>query len=204
MDGEVAVSVQLDSRWVELPVRGGGEPGEWAARAVDELLRARDRALPRQERVVHEQTWAALLESLRARVDGGDVQLGAAYALLSDEDLLPVVVAEMAAVALTTSIDGLVDSLVLPAERRFGEPAVETVATAAGDAVRLEQMVVVHRFDEAGADEDPAVETSRFWVWPGPVEGTALVLSAWFSSPVDAELSGPLLDELAASVRVGG
>jgi hypothetical protein len=74
---------------------------------------------------------------------------------------------------------------------------VTELSSAAGDAVRVQQLRLVEE-----QDGEPSVQTSVVYVWPGPEPDTALTLTAWFDSPVEAELSREILDALAASVRM--
>ncbi len=69
--------------------------------------------------------------------------------------------------------------------------------TAAGEAARLKQVAVVEADDGSSS-----AATMLAYVWPGPVEGTAVLLHAYFGSPVDAELYEGDLDELARSLTI--
>lgn len=195
----VLLEVQLDPRWIELPVQQPVEAGEWAAGAVAEALAVR-RVVeePRVERhIVH--TYAALLDQLRARASQDGIELVGAYALVSPEDLLPLTVAELAVHRLEPghSVDRFVDALVVAPSQRFSEPDVHEVATAFGTAVRVQQLRVV----DEGEGRAPSVQTSVVYVWPGPAEHLVTTMSAWYGSPVDAETSRPVLEELAVSLR---
>jgi hypothetical protein len=193
------MSVALDSRWIELPVRNTVDSGEWATRAVDEALALRALVEPEAVRQLYVQTYAALVDQLRARADAPGSQVGAAWALLAEGDLLPVTVVEAALHLLDegSSLDRLVEQAIAAPQQRFAPPDVSELSTAAGDAIRVQQLRVV---DEAG--DDPTVQTSVMHVWPGPEPGTVLTLTAWFDSPVEAELSREPLDALAASLRM--
>lgn len=194
-----ALSVALDTRWIELPVREAVDSGEWAARAVDEALALRELREPAGVRHLYVQTYAALVDALRARTDVPGSQVGAAWALVAEADLLPVTVVEAALHLLEdgSTLDGFVEQAIAAPQDRFAPPDVTELSTAAGDALRVQQLRVV---DEGGAE--PTVQTSVVHVWPGPEPDTALTLTAWFDSPVEAELSRELLDALAASLRM--
>ena len=186
------VQLTVDEGWVDLPVRLDGDPGDWAAELVDRTLRERGTPEPNAVVQLYVQSWALLVERLRARRDGDAEHLGAAYALVSPDDLLPVAVAELWAVGTPMSLDAVVDAAVVDAGSRVGEPVVSEVTAPAGTGVRVQQYVV-----PSGSG---AVQCSVAHVWPGPLEGTTVLLSTWFSSFVDAELYGPVLEQLASSL----
>lgn len=198
--GVAGFSVQLDDRWIELPVRVPGDPGDWAQRAVDDALAVRGRTEPPAVRHLYVQTYAAVVEQLRGRADVPGSQLGAAWALVADADLLPVTVVEAALHLLDEGqhLDAFVEQLVVAPQARFAAPDVTELQTTAGPATRVQQLRVVDGSDPAA---EQTVQTSVVHVWPGPESGTALTLTAWFDSPVEAELSRAVLDELAASVQ---
>lgn len=195
----IDLEVLVDPRWVELPVQQCQEAGEWAEAAVAEALALR-RVVeePRIERLMV-QTYAATLDALRDRAPQDGLQLVGAYALVSPEDMLPVTVAELAVHRLESgqTADHFVDALVVEPSQRFAAPDVRELATAFGTAVRVQQLRVV----DEGQDAPPSVQTSVVHVWPGPMDHLVTTLSAWFGSPVDAETSRTVLEELAVSLR---
>lgn len=201
--GAAGFSVQLDDRWIELPVRVPGDPGDWAQRAVDDALALRGRAEPPGVVHLYVQTYAALVEQLRGREDLPGSELGAAWALVADADLLPVTVVEAALHLLEDgqSLDAFVEQVVVAPQARFAAPDVTELHTSAGTALRVQQLRIVDDGPDPGAEQ--TVQTSVVLVWPGPEPATALTLTAWFDSPVEAELSRSVLDELAASVQQG-
>lgn len=195
---QVRLTVEVDPRWVELPVQDDTDALAWAGGAVQEALRLRGLREPAPVVEVYTGTWAALAEQVRGRaVQDGAVVVGA-YGLLGEVDLLPVTVAELAVVRWEEGLDRFVDGLVVPADQRFAPPDVQEVATASGPAVRLQQLRVV----EEGPERDASVQTSVVHVWPGPEEHLVTVLTAWYDSPVDAEVTSGVLGGLAASLRV--
>lgn len=194
------LQVALDPRWIELPVYEPVEAGEWAAAAVADALAVR--GIVEDPRVVHlyVQTYAATLDGLRERaasVEG--VVLAGAYALVGQDELLADTVAELAYVSLEgfDRFDDFVDSCVVPAVQRFAEPDVTELDTAFGAAVRVQQLRIV----DEGEGQEPSLQTSVVYLWPGAAPGRAVALSAWFGSPVDAETTRPVVDQLAASLR---
>lgn len=199
MSAAPEVVVSLDEHWVAIPV-DAREPAEAARAVLDEALQNRGvTADLGGARALYEGAYADVVTSLRARVaaDPGSFLVGA-YALLAPTDPLPATVAELWAVAADLpGVDALADELVVPAAQRFGEPLVSTLATAAGQAVRVQQLLV--RPDHDG---QAAVRTSLSWVWAGPTPSTWLLMSAVFGSPVDAELLAERCDRLAASVTL--
>lgn len=188
------LSVQLDSAWLELPVRAQQDSGDWAVEAVDRALEERGQVAPASVRHLYVQAYAVLVDRLRERADAPGYQLGAAWALLADADLLPVTVVEAAAhlVEDGRGVDGFVEALVVAPHERFAPPDVQELATGSGPAVRLQQLRLV----------DDEVHTSVVYVWPGPADDVVVTLTAWYSSPVEAELSRERVDALAASLQV--
>lgn len=207
MSGTGELLVDLSGPWLELPVRGAVEPGAWAAEVVPALLE--ERVEPELVTSVLAATWARVLAGLRARADEPGLQLLGAFALLDDEGLVPVTVAEVTLLLrephqLGRGLDAVVEDLVLPVARRFAPPDVAELATAAGPAVRLRQLAVVteRAEDHPLGPGDEEVQTSVSYLWQGPAEDVVLVLSAWFGSSVEAELTLPLLDQAARTVRL--
>lgn len=196
-DGPVVLEVEVDPRWLELPVRSAVETDAWALGAIQEALALRGATENAAVRHLYVQTYAAVVEDLRERA----VQHGlvGAYALIGDEDLLPVTVAELAVHSReeALSIDAAVNSLVVAPSQRFSEPEVVEVRTDFGPAVRLQQLRIV----DEGAGQDPTVQTSVVHVWLGPTDHHMTTLSSWFGSPVDAETSREVLQALAVSLR---
>ena len=83
------MQVLLDPRWIDLPVGSPVEAGRWAAEAVAEALSLR--GIVEEPRVVHlyVQTYAATLNSIRARsLEHDDVTVAGAYALVGQDELL--------------------------------------------------------------------------------------------------------------------
>ena len=193
----VDMVVRLDGRWVELPVENQEDSGEWAAAAVAEGLAARSQDASTAVVALYTQAWAAVLDNLRERADGGDSRLVTAYGLVPGDEMLPVTVVELHATALDDArgVDGFVEDLVAPEEMRFGPPDVSEVSSPAGDAARLRQLLVV-----TDRDGGQTVATSLTYVWAGPDEGTAVLMTAYFASPMDAELNTALVDEVASSL----
>lgn len=180
---------------MELPIRTADRSvDDWAAGAVHRALEDRGAQVPPTERQVYVQTYATLLERLRERADGPGYQLGAAWALIADTDLLPVTVVEAALHLLQDgwSFNRFVDDLVAFPEERFAEPDLREAASGLGMGVRLQQLRIV-------GDE---VQTSVVYAWPGPDDDMAVTLTAWYASPVDAELARDVVDQLAASLSM--
>lgn len=195
-DHEVVVA--LDERWLELPL-SAPDP-EVAGEGLVAVLDGRGGTpLAPQAVALVARAWGELLGDLtrRGRQDPGS-RLVAAYALLAPTDPLPAAVAELWAMRLpASSLDAVADEVVAPAQERFGDPLVDSVATANGPAVRLEQLLV-----RPESDGTRGVRSQLTHVWAGPVEDTWLLLSAAFGSPVDAELMRGAYDELAGSLTV--
>lgn len=195
------LQVLLDPRWIELPIATPVEAGEWAAEAVADALAVRGIVEPAPVVHLYVQTYAATLDGLRDRaatLEGA--QLVGAYALVGQDELLADTVAELAHLPVDEAdrFEDVVDSFVVPAEQRFAEPDVSELDTAFGTAVRLQQLRIV----EEGQGREPSVQASVVYLWPGLTPGWAVVLSAWFGSAVDADTTRPVVDQLAASLRV--
>lgn len=196
-DGGAEIRVALDERWVEFPVRDRVGALSWAAQTTDDVLAARGISGPPELLNLCRTAWTRGLEDLRRRADTGDSVIFTAFGFVPLDEVLPVVVVEtFAASHGDDTLDRFVEDLVLPEYQRFGPPDVSELSTAAGDAVRLRQLVI----DDSGAE--PTVQTSLAYVWPGPQEGTVLLLSALFASPVEAELCTEPVDSLARSLTV--
>ncbi|MEX2289953.1 MAG: hypothetical protein WD794_06460 [Mycobacteriales bacterium] len=196
----VRLQVALDPRWIELPVHEPVEAGEWAAAAVADALAVR--GIVEDPRVVnlYVQTYAATLDGLRERTTAVDgVLLAGAYALVGQAELLADTVAELAYVSMEgfDRFEDVVDSCVAPEVQRFADPDVSELDTAFGTAVRVQQLRIV----DEGEGREPSLQTSVVYLWPGLAPGRAVMLSAWFGSPVDAETTRPVVDQLAASLR---
>ena len=202
---EMQLDVDLDARWLPVPLYTEHSPEEWGTEAVGLALSVREGLeLSSPVRQVCEATYAGLLEVLRRRAsqDADDVHLAAAYVFTPGEDVLPWTTVEFSATRLPEGlgVDRFVEDLVAPEDLRFGPPSVTDLQTRAGEAARVKQLLVVDAPD--GGQE---VHTSVVYVWQ--VEGsetTAVVMSSYFASAVDGELCEEALDELAASVRMEG
>lgn len=191
-----AVVVELDDRWIALPVRADDDAGDWASDAVAQALQRRGWREPAAVTELYVQSYALLLERLRQRRDGDGDFLAAAYALVSQDDLLPVTAAELWGAGTELNIEQLADGLVLDRGERFGDPVIDELTSPAGDAIRLKQYVIV---GVAGCVEQ-SVQISVVYLWPGPVSGTTVLLTAWFPSVADGELYESDLEALASSL----
>ena len=190
-----AMVVQLDHRWLEVPFSEDVDPGDWAAAVVSEGLRGRGLVEPEPVVQLYVQSYALLVERLRARAEEEDGQLAAAYALLSQDDLLPVSVTELWVFSAAMPLDAVVDGVVVDRGERFGEPVVTEIQAPAGNGMRVQQYRV-----SPGEDGQQLVETSVVHVWAGPVPDTTVFLSTWFASFVDGELYEPALEAVASSL----
>ena len=192
-------TVLADGRWIALPTSWEGDAADWATEAVEAALTVRSIDEPPAVRQLYVQSLAGLGEQLASRDRGGN-ELVAAYALVPGTDIIPVTTAELELMGLEpgTTLEQVVEELVLPAEQRFIEPVVGELETAFGVAVRVKQVAVV----EEASDGNHRAATLVLFVWPGPIEGTAVLLHAYFGSPVDAELFEQHLDDLARSLTV--
>lgn len=192
------IVVQLDGRWIELPVRGEETPDTWAPRAVAAGLAARGVVETAAVERLYVQTWAELLRNLRRRSSDDGSAMVAAYGFVPSADLLPVTTTEVHVATLEGhTIERFVDDLVLPDADRFGPPDVLEVATAAGEATRLKQLVIA-----AGEDGAPVVHTNLLHVWSGPQPDSVLLMTSFFASPVDAELCLEAVDQLALTLTI--
>ena len=119
--------------------------------------------------------------------------------MVGQDELLADTVAELAHLPVDTDrFEDVVDSFVVPAEQRFAEPDVSELETDFGTAVRVQQLRIV----DEGEGREPSVQASVVYLWRGVTPDWAVVLSAWFGSPVDTETTRPVVDQLAASLRV--
>ncbi|HEU0102132.1 MAG TPA: hypothetical protein VFR07_07390 [Mycobacteriales bacterium] len=194
-----AMVVQLDHRWLEVPFSEEVDPGDWAATVVSEGLRGRGLVEPEPVVQLYVQSYALLVERLRARAEEEDGQLAAAYALLSQDDLLPVSVTELWVFSAAMPLDAVVDGVVVDRGERFGEPVVTEIQAPAGNGMRVQQYMVSPGPAGVGPDQQ-VVETLVVHVWSGPVPDTTVFLSTWFASFVDSELYEPALEAVASSL----
>lgn len=194
------MQVMLDPRWIELPIVTPVDAGEWAAEAVAEALAVRRIVEPAPVLHLYVQTYAATLDGLRERASTLEgAQLVGAYALVGQHELLADTVVELAHLPVDTDrFEDVVDSFVVPADQRFAEPDVSELDTDFGTAVRVQQLRIV----DEGEGREPSVQASVVYLWRGMTPAWAVVLSAWFGSPVDADTTRPVMDQLAASLRV--
>jgi hypothetical protein len=197
-ESEFRFGVVGDERWIQLPVPLVGDAGDWAAGAVDRALAVREITETEAVRQLYIQSLAGLAETLVGRDRGEATELVGLYALTPERDVIPVTTAEVEITALDPreGLDRMAEDLVLPADQRFGDPDVSSFETASGDAIRVKQLAIV------GDEGEQSVVTMVVFLWPGPMEGTALMMHAYFGSPVDAELYEEDLDALAASMTV--
>ena len=193
-DGLVDLLLRVDPRWIELPLHTPGDLDAWATAEVASAAALRGRVEEPSVLVLCEQVYLAVVEQLRARTPVP----AAAFALVSDQDLLPVTVVELTSHPLDgAGFDAFVDALVVDASERFDGPLVDEVVTALGVAARVEQLRVVSETTGDGQE----VQTSVVYAWPVSSGRSALTLSAWFDSPVDAELNRAVLEDLAVSLH---
>jgi hypothetical protein len=113
------MSVSLTPRWIELPVREDRRQRHVGVRGGRDGARApgagRERCGPAPLR----PELRALVDQLRARADGPGWQIGAAWALVADADLLPVTVVEAALHLMEDgcSLDGFVEQAIAAPSR---------------------------------------------------------------------------------------
>ncbi len=191
-------TVEADGRWLALPTAWEGDAADWAGDLVDQALVARGVEEPAVVRQLYVQSLAGLGEQLASRDREGG-RLVAAYALVPGEDIVPVTAAELEVLPLEPGMthEHLADGLTLPQEQRYTDPQLDEFETEAGVALRVKQVAVVEE-----PDGRSSAATLVAFVWPGPVDGTAVLLHAYFGSPVHAELHEDELDDLARSLTV--
>lgn len=204
-DPDIEFRLEAGAQWIEIPLSWSGDAADWAAEAVDRALALRELAEPEAVRRLYIEGLAAFAEQTVARDRGDDVHLVGVYVLAPEQDVIPVTSAELACMPMDPEkgLDAFVEGLVLPSRERFGEPVVTTISTRNGDATRIKQLGIIDAPGDADGDEtEQRVVTLVLVVWPGPVDGLATVLHAYFGSPVDAELCEDQFDELARSLTV--
>ena len=199
---DLNVSIRLDPRWVEIPVRDETDLRSWARRAVDDGLRVRNRKESREVRRVLAEGFHEMAESARRLAFSEDAETMAAYILAPGEDCVPVSVVKLHVIRAEpdATLERIADDVIMPAEARFGEPIVAEMETDGGHAIKVKQfpIVVVSEPDDAGQQ----VYTLFAYLWLGPTPDMFVGLQAWFASPVEAELAEEALDQLASSINV--
>lgn len=196
------VEVRADGKWAPVPVWEDADPQPWAETVVDDYVRRRRVRCSAQERMVLVQTWAALAEDVRSRREAEDRWMASALAFVpmgtrSAGDLVPMTVAHVTGVQDGGGPDAVVDGLVLPPEQRIGEPLIESIATATGEALRVRQLLV-----DPQPEAQDHVGLSLVYVWPSPLPEVVVLLDAWFGFPEEGELVLPSFDALAATLTM--
>lgn len=199
---ELNVSIRLDPRWIEIPVRDDSDLRSWSRRAVDDALRLRRRKESREARRILTEGFAEMAESARRLAFSPDAETMAAYILVPREDCAPVSVVKLHAIRPEpgTTLERAAEDVIMPEDARFGDPVVTELETANGPAIKVKQfpIVVVSEPD----DGPEQVYTLFAYLWLGPSPDVVVAVQAWFGSPVEAELAEEALDQLASSVRV--
>jgi len=202
MSGALDIEVRGDGKWAPVPVWEDDDPQPWAERMVDDYAQRRRVRCSPQERMVLVQTWSALAEDVRSRREDEDRWMANALAFVpmgsrSAGDLVPMTVAHITGVSDLRSRDGVVDALILPPEQRIGEPLVESFDTAAGEALRVRQLLV-----DPQPDDREHVGLSLVYAWPSPVPEVTVVLDTWFGMPDEGALVLPSFDALASTLTM--
>ena len=202
MTAELDVAMQGDGKWVSFPVWEDDDPQPWAESVVDGYLQRRRVRCTPPERMVVVQAWAAMAEDVRARRQDDERWMAAAYGFVpmgSEHagDLVAMTVAHLSGVQDATGRDAFVDGLIMPPSQRLGEPLVEEIATASGDALRVRQLLV-----DPWTDEAEGVGLSLVYAWESPLPWVVVVLDAWFGLADEAMLVLPSFDALAATLTM--
>ena len=92
---DLNVSIRLDPRWVEIPVRDDSDLQAWSRRTVDDGLRVRNRKESREVRSVLAAGFREMAESARRLAFSEDAETMAAYILVPREDCVPVSVVKL-------------------------------------------------------------------------------------------------------------
>lgn len=202
-ENEVApdgVRLDIDGRWLELPIHEDVDVDFWARDLVDEALRAREVEAVKGKRRAYADMFTELLAVERAAADEPDFKLISVYCYVPDEELLYTAVARLAALVLPegSSLDDAVAAAIAPADLRYGNESVSELATASGPCIRVQQLVLD---PETGGDS--GVTSSLVYLWPIRQDGVFLVLACTFASPVEGGLHEPAMDELASTLTKG-
>ena len=199
---DLNVSIRLDPRWIEIPVRDESDLQSWARRAVDDGLRIRRRNEPREIRRVLVAGFVEMAEGARRLAYSEDAETMAAYILAPGEDCVPVSVVKLHVLHPDpgTTLERAADDVILPAEARFGDPIVAEMETAGGQAIKVKQFPIVGVSEPD--DMQQQVYTLFAYLWVGPTPDMFVGVQAWFASPVEAELAEEALDQLATSLNV--
>jgi hypothetical protein len=198
----LGVEVRGDGKWTPIPVWEDDDPQPWAERVVDDYAKRRRVRCSRQERMVLVQTWSAMAEDVRSRREEDGRRMASALAFVpmgstTAGDLVPMTVAHIIGIQEGRGRDAVIDGLILPPEQRIGEPLVEEVETASGEALRVRQLVV-----DPQADDQAHIGLSLVYAWPSPRPEVVVTLDAWFGFPEEGQLVLPSFDALAESLTM--
>lgn len=202
MTNGLDVELRGDGKWAAVPVWEDDDPQPWAEQVVDDYAKRRRVRCTPQERMVLVQTWAAMAEDVRSRREGEDRWTATALAFVpmgstTAGDLVPMTVAHVTGVRDSRGRDAVVDDLVLLPAQRIGEPLVEDLPTASGEALRVRQLLI-----DPQPDDEAHVGLSLTYVWSSPVPEMVVVLDAWFGLPDEGALVLPSFDALAATLTL--
>ena len=199
---DLDVSIRLDPRWIDIPVRDDSDLWTWASAAVEDGLRIRGLSEPPHIKRAFIQGFIELAQKARQYAVGMGGETMAAYILAPRQDMLPVttVKLESALRVPDTTLERAAEEVVLPEAARFGDPILQEMETANGPAVKLKQFAIVDDDSQDGSEQQ--VHTVLVYLWLGPTPDLLVFVRAWFASPVEAELAEEALDELASSISV--
>ena len=199
---DLNVSIRLDPRWVEIPVRDDSDLQAWSRRTVDDGLRVRNRKESREVRSVLAAGFREMAESARRLAFSEDAETMAAYILAPGADCLPVSVVKLHVIRAEpdATLERIADDVIMPADARFGDPVVTDMETANGPAIKVKQFPIVVMSEPDDAEQQ--VYTLFAYLWIGPTPDIFVGVQAWFASPVEAELAEEALDQLASSINV--
>jgi hypothetical protein len=138
------VRLDIDGRWLELPIHEDVDVDVWARDLVDDALRAREVEAVKGKRRAYADMFTELLAVERAAADEPDFQLISVYCYVPDAELFYTAMARLAALVLPegSSLDDAVGAVVAPADRRYGSELVGGLDTASGPCIRVQQLVL--------------------------------------------------------------
>jgi len=202
MTTHLDLELKGDGKWAAFPVWEDDDPQPWVERVVDGYAKRRRVRCTPQERMVLVQSWSAMVEAVRSRREDEDRWMASAFGFVpmgsaSARDLIPMTVAHLTGVRAGRSRDGFVEDLVAPPAQRMGDPLVEELATASGEALRVRQLLL-----DPQPDDEASVALSLVYVWESPLPDTVVVLDAWFALPDEGALVLPSFDALAATLTM--
>lgn len=199
MNGHLDVSLDSAGSWIELPVERSTDPDAWAAATMADAMESMGLAADADRLDQLTALYAGLARNAIASNEPQPSLVGV-YVLPRAADLGPLVAATLRAIAIPdgSTRDDVVRMMIADPAELYAPADVEEFDTHAGPAVRIVQ----HLLDPNADTGDVQVEQQLVYLWPRPDDGIAVVLSSMGSDLTLMAAMRPVVDALAASLRL--